>query len=110
MKTESIKKRKNFLIVAKNGQKIVTKGLVFQAVKNDDNSESRLGVTVTKKIGCAVVRNKAKRRLRRAFEEAFKGIQINGFDFVAIGRYCTCTRDFEKLVADFRYALKNIKT
>lgn len=108
MKIESIKKRKTFVDISKNGKSFVTKGLVLQSKKYDGFSDLKFSVTATKKLGKAVVRNKVKRRLRAAFKIAIKNTGLSGYYIVAIGRYTTAQRDFDKLVADFSYALSKI--
>jgi ribonuclease P protein component len=55
--------------------------MVLFGIERDQDEESRLGVTVTRKVGCAVVRSKAKRRLRELFRQRFRG-QGSPFDLV----------------------------
>ena len=62
-----LKRRAEFLRVAGKGSKAPTPGLVLQALRRGDDAPARLGFTVTKKVGNAVVRNRTKRRLREAY-------------------------------------------
>ena len=55
----------------------------------------RVGFTVTKKVGNAVVRNRVKRRLRAVAAEVFPRLGRAGTDYVVIGRLATLTRPFE---------------
>ena len=61
-----LKKRAEFLAVAGRGAKAPTPGLVMQLMPRADDAPLRVGFTVTKKVGNAVVRNRAKRRMRAA--------------------------------------------
>ena len=56
-------RRGEFLRVAGRGRKAARPGLVLQALPQPGRAELRLGFTATKKIGNAVIRNRAKRRL-----------------------------------------------
>lgn len=101
--------RREFLTVAK-GSKQVSRGLVLQARKRDpdhpDQNAIRFGLTVTRKVGSAVMRNRAKRRLRALAREVLPVLGKPGFDYVLIGRFTTLQRDFETLRADLRSALR----
>jgi ribonuclease P protein component len=66
----------------------------------------RVGFTTTKKIGNAVTRNRARRRLREAARLLLGDGQAEGYDLVLIGRDATATRDFAMLVGDLRGALR----
>lgn len=83
-------------------------GLVLQALKRADDAElpARLGFTVTKRVGNAVVRNRARRRLREAARLALAERPVSGFDLVLIGREGTLVRRFADLLADVERALQ----
>ena len=100
-----LKKRAEFLRVAAKGRKAPVHGLVLQALWRDDDGPVRLGFTVTKKVGNAVVRNHTKRRLREAARRALAVDPVIGADLVLIGRDATRRRDFALLVDDVRRAL-----
>ncbi len=106
-----LKRRAQFLRVAAKGAKAPTPGLVLQAMPRGDDAPARLGFTVTKKVGNAVVRNRTKRRLREAArlllrDQAAQGDALTGVDLVLIGRDGTRSRPFPALIDDFRRALK----
>ncbi|MFN3961277.1 MAG: ribonuclease P protein component, partial [Parvularculaceae bacterium] len=65
---DRLRKRKDFLAAAR-GRKRAERGLVLQANFRNDENPPRVGFTVTRKVGCAVERNRAKRRLRAAASE-----------------------------------------
>ncbi len=106
-----LKRRAEFLRVAAKGAKAPMPGLVLQALPRNDDAPVRLGFTVTKKVGNAVVRNRTKRRLREAArlllrDQADRGSALCGVDLVLIGRDGTRSRPFPALVDDLRRALK----
>lgn len=103
---ERLRKRKEFLRAAR-GFKWVTPGLILQCWHRDDDSSSRIGFTVTKRVGNAVVRNRVKRRLREIARQD-KAHDQNGFDYVVIGRKSTITRTFGDLEEDLRGAFRAI--
>jgi len=80
-------------------------GLVLQVLPRDDTDPVRLGFTVTKKVGNAVVRNRVRRRLREAARLLLRETHLRGADLVIIGRDGTRTREFTLLMADLRRAL-----
>nr|WP_155568214.1 MULTISPECIES: ribonuclease P protein component [Commensalibacter] len=101
-----MKKRVHFLKVAAQGQKIPTSSLVLQFLNRHDNQPGRVGFTVTKKVGNAVVRNRIKRRLRAVIYQAGKEIRLCGVDLVLIGRNKTFSKPYPHIVHDFYQALK----
>jgi ribonuclease P protein component len=80
-------------------------GLVLQALPRDDTGPARLGFTVTKKIGNAVIRNRTRRRLKEAARLVLAEHPVTGVDLVLIGRVGTADRDFANLQNDVRRAL-----
>jgi ribonuclease P protein component len=101
-----LKRRAEFLRVAAKGRKAATHGLVLQALNRGDQGPLRIGFTVTKKVGNAVVRNRSRRRLKEAARLELAAWQINGVDLVLIGREATRGRNFLELRDDFRRALR----
>ena len=68
----------------------------------------RIGFTCSKKVGNAVARNRAKRRLKAAVDEVFPGSARPGLDYVVIGRQETVARPYSLLLQDLRTALKRV--
>ena len=83
-------------------------GLVLQALPRDDTGPARLGFTVTKKIGNAVIRNRTRRRLKEAARLVLAEHPVRGVDLVLIGRAGTADRDFTGLQQDVRRALVKV--
>ncbi len=79
---------------------------MLQVLKTEDEAPARVGYTVTKKVGNAVVRNRTRRRLRAALAHVAQGHALSAVDLVLIGRDSTRGRPFDKLIADLEYALK----
>ena len=76
--------------------------------RKDENPAMRLGITVTKKIGGAVVRNRMKRRFRALARALLPSGGIPGADHVLIGRAGGIERDFALLRAELAKALKKL--
>lgn len=68
----------------------------------------RVGYTVSKKVGNAVVRNKAKRRLREIFKKLAPEFAQNHFDYVIIAKKEIANSDFKKITSDLKFCLKRI--
>lgn len=101
-----LKKRAEFLRVASKGRKAPMPGLVLQALPRNDALPARLGFTVTKKVGNAVVRNRTRRRLKEAARLLLREHPVTGVDLVLIGRDGTRARPFPSLREDLVKALK----
>ena len=102
-----LKKRSEFLFV-RDGRYQAQRGVVIQARKNPEHNVIRVGFTATKKIGNAVIRNRAKRRLRSVCLELLPQLGERGTDYVFIARDKTVTRPYEALREDTQKALKNL--
>ena len=105
--------RREFLRVAAARRKWAAPGLVLQVrrtPKEQDPSTSalRVGFTATKKIGNAVVRNRARRRLRAAVNQIMPVHAAPAHDYVVIARAGTVRRRYADLVNDLETALKKL--
>ncbi len=114
-----LKTRPEFLKVAATGVKWVTPGLVLQArrrpaptgtAKDVGAEQVRVGFTVSRKVGNAIRRNRARRRLRAVVAEVLPEHGRAGCDYVLIGRAGTLDRRYADLVADLCTALARIGT
>ena len=98
-----LKRRAEFLALAAKGRKAQMTGLVLQALAT--GKPARLGFTATRKIGNAVARNRARRRLKEAARLFFAEHPTAGVDLVLIGRGETARREFSALREDLARAL-----
>lgn len=105
-----LKKRPEFLCVAQKGKKWVSPGVIIQSLETDKNTV-RFGFTATKKIGNAVTRNRAKRRLRAVADTLFNDPQLSlkSNDLVFIARDVTPTYDWDQLLKDAKWCLKRLE-
>ncbi|MEE9434637.1 MAG: ribonuclease P protein component [Sphingorhabdus sp.] len=102
---EMIKKRADFLS-ANRGKRFVTPGFILLVhSRRDDSDNIRLGITVTKKVGNAVVRNRMKRRFRVLAAEYLGDRGRAGADHILIGRVKGNEKNFAELRGDFQRAL-----
>jgi ribonuclease P protein component len=84
---------------------------VLQAARREAaelSEQVRFGFTATRKLGGAVVRNRAKRRLKAVVRQLALGLAEPGFDYVLIARAGALQRPFAALLDDFRRALLNV--
>lgn len=102
---DHLKHRSDFLR-AQRGIRRVTPGLTLEICSNPAATGPRVGFTASRKIGGAVVRNRAKRRLRAAAAQILPLCALPGTDYVLVARRDTVTRPFESLKADLAQALR----
>lgn len=76
--------------------------------RGDGDDVVRIGFTATKRLGGAVVRNRAKRRLRHAARQVLSELGKPGADYVFIARQGAATRPWERLVEDMQRALLSL--
>jgi ribonuclease P protein component len=104
----SLKKRADFL-AANAGKRAATPGFVLLVRdRKDSDAAMRVGFTVTKKIGGAVVRNRMKRRFRALAREVIPLKGVAGADHVMIGRAKGIERDFGLLRSELAGALDRL--
>ncbi len=102
-----IKRRADFLRAAK-GKRASSRGVVVQFLPDETaDAPAAIGFTASKKVGGAVVRNRAKRRLREAARTVL-GTHARPGLYVLIARGDTATRDYARLLGDLRYAVARV--
>lgn len=108
---ERLKRRADFQRLTRARRSFAARGLVLQADdknRSEDASGLRVGFTASKKVGGAVQRNRAKRRLRAVAEEVLPAHAVGAHDYVLIARGATVDRPFARLRGDLEYALKKL--
>jgi ribonuclease P protein component len=107
--------RKDFLRIAASRRKWAAPGLILQIASNPEPEAAgrhadgrRLGFTASKKVGNAVARNRAKRRLRALAREIMVEQAPAGHDFVLIARGETIVRSYAELRGDLETALTRV--
>ncbi|MFT6074549.1 MAG: ribonuclease P protein component [Yoonia sp.] len=107
---EILKNRADF-VRASNARRQGTPGIHLQGRKRTQGEAIgiRVGYTCSKKVGNAVARNRAKRRLREVARIVLPEMGRDGWDYVLVGRKdLTASLPFETLLADMRRAMKKV--
>lgn len=101
-------RRAEFLAAAR-GRRWTTPGVIVQTVKAAvDDGSIGLGLTASRKVGNAVTRNRAKRRLRALGRELLPRWGRPGHDYVLVARADAAVRDFQALRAELEAALRRL--
>ena len=109
LRPQILTRRRDF-IAASHGRRQGTAGIHLQGRRRDDGSDlMRVGYTCSKKVGNAVARNRAKRRLREIARLILPKHGRPGWDYVLVGRpQTTATLPFTQLQADLIRALDRV--
>ncbi len=106
-----MKTRPQFLATARGRRQGTSSMLVQARNRDDDDPVANIGFTCSKKVGNAVMRNRAKRRLREAARVVLPEMAKPGWDYVLIGKHgATVDAPFDQLLRDLRYALRKLHT
>ena len=107
-----LKRRSEFLRVAGARRKWVTPGLILQAAESPESWAAhrgfRVGFTASRRVGTAVARNRARRRLRAVVAKVMPGRAQARHDYVVIARKEALKRPFADLVGDLETALGRV--
>ncbi len=105
-----LRRRREFLAAAR-GQRAPREAFVLQCAGRGEPERAAVagvGLTVTKRIGNAVVRNRARRRLREALRLTLPGPARGGHDYVVVARPGALTRPFARLREDLAGAIAQV--
>ena len=104
--------RSDYLSVAASKRRWVTPAFIIQAQMSpspkDTNKSPAVGYTASKKVGNAVMRNRARRRLKEVAKLVINSHDHAGWRYVIIARQAAISSDFQKMIADMKWALQKI--
>jgi len=103
---DSLRNSREFQAVYKRGRSVVTKYIVMYYKKNDLN-ENRIGISVSKKVGNAVIRNRVKRLIKEAFRLKADSIG-QGYDIVFVARVRMNQATFKDTTREMNRVLKEL--
>ena len=109
-KIERMTSRPQFLAAAKGVSEARGAVVVQRLDRQDGDPVVRLGFTATRKVGGAVIRNRAKRRLREAARALAPVLAAPGSDYVFVARAGTADRPWDRLLDDVKSALTRLAT
>ena len=107
-KLQTLKNRKDFVAANTHAKKWVAETMVVQCLAHPESDKIQIGITATKKLGNAVIRNRVKRRLRSAAADILTRKGQAGHAYVFIGRPATLTASADKLRSDLKWCLKRL--
>jgi ribonuclease P protein component len=101
---QRLTKRAQFLHV-RAGVRAARPNVLVEARRRSEDGPMGLGFTASKKVGGAVIRNRAKRRLREAARQLLPKHGLAGVDYVLVARQSTPDADWAALLDDLKSAL-----
>lgn len=96
---QRLRRRKEFLAV-RGGEKRRGPLFLLEQRARDEEGPARVGFTVTKRVGNAVVRNRIRRRLKEAVRTSAAGDMVAGNDYVIVGREELLSARFQDICAE----------
>ena len=107
-KVQTLKASSDFQRIAKQGRRYSSPAFFLQALRSDIPDSFILGLTASRKVGNAVVRNRAKRRLREMVRISPLRAGLKGWKIVLIAKTAATSYDFAALHADFEKGLRAV--
>jgi len=106
---QTMKNRPDYLRTAQGRRQGTGSFLLQGRARGDDQALVRIGFTASKKIGNAVARNRAKRRMRALAQQMLPKLAIAGWDYVLVAKpAATISRDYKDMMADLATALASV--
>lgn len=102
-----INQNKEYNAVFNGGVKVIGRYIIVYILANNLDY-NRYGIITSKKIGNAVIRNNAKRKLRHLIRDNLQNVKI-GHDVVIVARYTINETDFNSLESDFKIVLRKLR-
>jgi len=111
---DRLRRRADYLRVQAANRRVALPGLLLQAAPGPapditPSSALRVGFTASRKVGNAVLRNRARRRLKALAAELLPRHATPGHDYVLVARQATPQRDYAALRGDLEAALKKLR-
>ncbi|MDQ2704388.1 MAG: ribonuclease P protein component [Pseudomonadota bacterium] len=103
-----LRKRAEFLAV-RRGEKRRGRLFLLEVLERGDGDAARVGFTVTKKVGNAVVRNRVRRRLKEAVRIDAAGDMKPGNDYVIVGREDVLAAPFAEIRTELSRRLRKTR-
>lgn len=107
-KAYRIKKNEDFQFVYKHGKSFANRQFVIYVLEKPDQKNFRIGLSVSRQIGTAIVRNRVKRLIRETFQHLKEDLPSH-YDFVIIARKPAATMNFHEVKKSIIHILKLAK-
>lgn len=107
-KIKRLSKNEDFQTVYKKGRSMANRQFVVYVLKGKNKEYSRVGLSVSKKMGNAVVRNKIKRYIREVLKDIEDKLQL-GNDYIIISRRPVVDMDYHQAKSSLVHVLKKAK-
>lgn len=104
-KRQRIKKNDDFQLIFKSGKSFANRQFVVYCYRKEEQTEFRIGLSVSKKVGNAVTRNRIKRYVRQSFLEMNEELR-NDMDYIIVARHQAASQDFHDTKKSLQHVLR----
>lgn len=105
LRSQRLKKRNEYLLLQEYGRKIHLERFLVCILKT--TGMGRMGITVSRKVGKAVQRNRVKRLIREVWRQNKKLIPL-GYDVVFVAKKNTCNLNYWEMLSEFKQLVPKI--